>query len=189
MFLIGHFTASFVYCMPDRFFPNVLNIWSKKYINPAFNQGWTMFAPNPPLKEKWMEYRWAENGEWNNWHRADTIFQDEFHRYRVTHHLKMQHIVQNSAAHLWGEAWKSGQMANQFFEEYEGDSIAYLRDSFGYTTCMHLTEGLLKSQHVIDINNVDSLDIRLILKDPYVEEGKTEMDTIIYEFPAKLLER
>ncbi len=174
--------------MPDRYFPEVVNVWTRYYINPAFNQGWTMFAPNPPTKEKWMEYRWASDGKWNEWHRADTLYERPYHLYRVTHHVKMHHIIQNSAAHLWGEAWKSTQMADKYYAEYEGDSLAYLYDSFGYLTCMHLTEKIIVNIHNVSKESIDSIDIRLILKDPFIMDDRAEIDSVYYEFPTKILD-
>lgn len=158
-----------------------VNYLGRRYMNPAFNQGWNLFAPNPPEKEKWTRYRYAVDGAWSDWHRTDTIYQDEFHQYRLTHHVKVHHVVQNASAHLWGEAWKAGQMAEDFYAEYQGDSVAYLKDAFGYNVSAHLIHSWEKNRGV----SMDSLQMQLILKDPFVLEGEEKIDTVIYDFPIK----
>jgi len=184
-FIGFHFIATYIFCLPDSYFPDPVNYYSRKYINPAFNQGWSMFAPDPPLKEKWTEFRWASDGEWKDWYRTDTLYQDEFHKYRITHHNNMHLMIQNASAYLWGESWKADNMPNSISDQYDGDSLAYLKESYGYLLSMHLVEQVIKNHCNTDLHTIDSLELRLKLRDPFIQTGKSSIDTSTYYFPIR----
>jgi len=148
-----------------------------------------MFAPEPPLKEKWTEYRWASDGNWNEWHRTDTLYQEAFHKYRITYHNNMHLMMQNASAYLWGEAWRSANMSDSDKEKYAKDSNAYLKESYGYQLSTHLVEQVIKNHCKVDLMDVDSLEIRLKLKEPFLTEGKEKLAVESYFFPIHILDK
>lgn len=131
--------------------------YSHLYAYPTFHQGWALFAPEPQKKHKRMEMRYADNGEWTNWYRAERVCIDEHNKYRVTHFSKLCHVTQNTVYHLWQDADKFNQQeksAQEFYPRAMGYGIA----------CVYAQN---QAFHFMEEQEVDSLQIKLILEDPF----------------------
>jgi len=112
-----------------------------------------------------------------------------FHKYRITYHNNMHLMMQNASAYLWGEAWRSANMSDSDKEKYAKDSNAYLKESYGYQLSTHLVEQVIKNHCKVDLMDVDSLEIRLKLKEPFLTEGKEKLAVESYFFPIHILDK
>ena len=70
LFLVLHFTITLIFCTQDKLDLPKLSYAANKYCYPLFIQNWKMFAPNPPTKNKKINYRFiytdSTKSEWFN---------------------------------------------------------------------------------------------------------------------------
>lgn len=68
LLLLLHFFLISVYLTDGKFTPEKINSATNWYIRPLFHQSWKIFAPEPPLWNVSLVYRYQFNeGEWSRW--------------------------------------------------------------------------------------------------------------------------
>ena len=165
-----HFGMTVLHNIPEKYLSPRMESYSHLWCYPTFHQGWALFAPEPQAKHKRMELRYETSEGWTDWHRAESICVEEHQKYRVTHYSKLCHVTQNTVYHLW--------MDVDLFNAQEKPAKEYYSKSMGYGIAMEYAKNY--AFHFLDDPVIESVEIRLILEDPFEEEEPE----VLY-FPVK----
>jgi len=166
--LFMHFVLTVIYCLPADKVGARASSYAGLYTYPAFHQGWALFAPDPQLQGKRMEFRYVENGEWGPWLRPDSVDYNIHTRFRLTHHSKRYHMMQNSAFYIWQEVEKKAMTSKSSKDYYPG--------TFGYEQANHFARKW-HMHHIGWEEYTDSLQVRLVLTDPFALDW-TKIDVL-----------
>lgn len=164
-----HFSMTILHVLPDNYISSRTESYSHLWCFPIFHQGWALFAPEPQSKHKRMEMRYASEDVWTDWMRAERICMDEHIKYRVTHYSKLCQTTQNTIYFLWQDT--------DIFSNQEKDAIDFYPASMGYIMSCEYAKN--QSYHFLDELAFDSLQIRLILEDPF-EKKEPE----VFDYPT-----
>lgn len=160
--VIFHFLMTAIYVTPRKYFPKWVNNLSIGYMWPAFHQGWSLFAPEPPVQEKMLEFRIKTNGEWQPWISPGMKNLGDHEKMRPSRANISFRIEQNIAYWIWNE-----KEIAQGVKDHKGgdfDVEKYLRPTRSYRAAVHYTTQWLKTNY--PDQTADSLDLRVKVGTP-----------------------
>jgi len=156
-----HFVFTGIYVLPPKYFPKWIHQVVTGYMTPVFHQAWHLFAPDPPLKEKSLQYKVKGQEGWSGWIDPTSELLLAHDRWRLGNANIRYRMHQNAAYRLWAEheiAMESAVNRSDF------DSARYLHKSRGMTTVRHYA-----LQHFLQQSGAsvpDSLIFRLHINTP-----------------------
>lgn len=177
LFIVGagvfclHFMMTILHNVPEKYISARAESYSHLWCYPFFHQGWALFAPEPPPKTKHMDMRFARQAIWSDWYRAEDICMEEHQAYRVSYYSKLCHVTQNTAFHLWQEQDR--------FEQQSLDSKNYFPTAMGYGMATHFADAY--AFHFLADLAYDSLEVRLVLEDPFEREEPEIVPFPVYQ--------
>ena len=149
-------------------------------MSPVFHQAWHLFAPDPPLKSKTMQFRVFKNGQWHNWVDSESQLLEAHDRWRLGNANIRYRIHQNTAHRLWEENTRA-ETVREYKNDADFSRREYLVGSGGYRTatffCRQLAAGFQ------EFTDPDSLEVRLIVGTPprpNESNGTWHLDTLKY---------
>ncbi|NNK80061.1 MAG: hypothetical protein HKO93_01070 [Flavobacteriales bacterium] len=117
--------------------------------------------------------RYARNGDWTEWMRAERVCMDEHVKYRVTHYSKLCHVTQNIVYHLWLDV--------DLYNNQVKPAEEYYANSMGYGISCEYARN--QAYHFMEEEAFDSLQVKLILEDPFENE-----EPEIIQFPTYIID-
>lgn len=129
---------------------------------PVFHQGWSLFAPEPPVREKSLQIRVKDKGQWQPWISPGTKNLQAHEGYRPSRANVLFRIEQNIA--YW--VWKEAETARGIYEAKGGefDRDKYLQHTRGYRAAVHYAGQWLETNYAA--LSADSLDLRVFVRTP-----------------------
>ena len=99
---LHHLGVTFLYLLPSNPMSSFYSGYAKKYMKLFFSQGWSLFAPEPPLSSLKLLYRCKHsNQEWGEWKNPLDEAIKTHQRNRFTFYGKLLFIYQFNFRHLW----------------------------------------------------------------------------------------
>lgn len=180
--LVGlHFLMTMIYVSPKHNFPGWANQVSQAYMAPVFHQAWELFAPNPPLQEKAMQFRVHSDGSWSDWMDSGVELLKQHDSWRLSNANIAYRMHQNAAYGLWRELYQLEIRHKS--SVLERDDLRSLFSGRGYQVARYYVLKQYEKLHP-DVP-LDSLRLRLVINTPPAYPGKEGMwksETI--NFPA-----
>jgi hypothetical protein len=160
-FLLIHFGFTIVYVTPEGYFPHKLKQAARWYMAPAFDQAWDLFAPNPPVKEKTLLYRYSSQGEWSAWINPGAELLQKHDAFRFSNASILYRMNQNAGFHLWQAHFNTSSRQQLGKPNFKPD--AFTRNSFGFKVAGHYC-----LQHALNHapKHIDSVELMLVIDAP-----------------------
>lgn len=150
-------------------------------MTPVFHQGWNLFAPDPPLKEKTLTYRVKTAEGWSDWLNPGKELLAQHDQWRLSNANIAFRLHQNAAFRVWEEHFRAQE--NMASRGKDFDYREYVFNSRGYRTAKFYALGQFGRSH--SGVEVDSLQLRLLIDSPPPfpgAQGEWKMQYI--KFPA-----
>lgn len=167
--LVGlHFLMTVIYVSPKHNFPGWANQVSQAYMAPVFHQAWELFAPNPPLQEKAMQFRIYSDGEWTDWMDPGVELLRQHDSWRLSNANIAYRMHQNAAYRLWRELYRLDiQHKPSVLGEIE---LKTLFSAHGYQVAKFYV--LRQYEKLHPKVRPDSLRLRLVIHTPPIYPGR-----------------
>lgn len=127
LFIVIHFTLILIFCFSGYFTNFRLAGISIRYVFPVFNQNWRLFAPQPPLSNKYFYYRCVFDDDSNSpWIRSGVELLKKHKSFLFWNFGKQYYIAQSIPLELsYLDAAIKYQMKN---EKINADSVLFERN-------------------------------------------------------------
>lgn len=157
-----------IYVSPKHNFPGWANQVSQAYMAPVFHQAWELFAPNPPLQEKAMQFRVHSDGSWSDWMEPGVELLRQHDSWRLSNANIAYRMHQNAAYRLWRDLYRMEIQQNDSIGEVV--DIEALLSARGYQVARYY---VLKQYGKLHPNvPLDSLRLRLVINTPPAYPGR-----------------
>lgn len=136
---------------------------------PVFHQAWDLFAPDPPLQEKCLEFRMLHGEVWTGWLNPGEALLVDHDRCRLSNANIAFRLHQNAAYRVWEASYRADEVAARRGEDF--DRLDHLRGSRGFQTAHHYAVQWYRKN--TDLPPPDSLQMRLIIRTPPPFQGES----------------
>lgn len=157
-----HFLFTLIHVIPDSYFPDTINRVVKNYMMPVFHQGWNLFAPDPPLKEKSMVFRVKTDQGWSEWLNPGAELLQQHDQCRLSNANIAFRLHQNAAYRLWEEHYRTEELS--VFRSGFFDPEQHLLESRGYRSAKYYVSRYFSRQW--KAQKVDTIQLRLLIDSP-----------------------
>lgn len=164
-----HFALTTVYSFQYLPVPAAVREASHTYTVPFFHQNWKLFAPEVPVHDNQLEYRYAANGAWTGWSDASGSL-------GYAPHGKIEYIEQVITGAL---AW---QIANNLYQRNQRMQFDRIVQSFDYRRALYFTKQLHKQ--TTGHTPGDSLQLRVKFRFTPAPDKAYTFQSSYLEFPV-----
>ncbi len=125
---------------------------------PQFHQTWSLFAPDPPTVEKFIEFRVAVKGSWSDWKDPGAELLEKHDAFRLSHATILYRINQNVAWRLWNDYQRWEGLGKN---RTEHERTSFFERSRAYQGANHYAWARYREgEHVVP---ADSIEVRIKL--------------------------
>lgn len=157
-----HFVFTVIYVTPNHYFPKAVNEIISAYMLPVFHQGWNLFAPDPPVQEKSMLFRFKSEGKWTKWLDPGKELLEQHDRWRLSNANIEFRLHQNAAYRVWEEHYRAEELvAERGLMSHPEEMVLSSR---GYRTARYYAFRFFEQTN--DGSSADSVQLKLIIATP-----------------------
>jgi hypothetical protein len=102
LFFLFHIFCTLFYTLPDNFVPQSAYEYSKKYMTPLFDQGWSLFAPVPEVNKK-VYVRYCNKDNWSEWQEPFDPYLQAYQKNRISVSGKIVLAMNSTLHYLYAE--------------------------------------------------------------------------------------